>query len=95
LDPVHPRKRSSTMSLGRGVLLRFLRSTAHYLDLVRLHCCVLHLECYVFDEEGPDFVAEAVGVEVALGCVSDAVRCTSLMKRSVDPRLPPTSQCSY
>jgi hypothetical protein len=31
---------------------------------------------------------------VALGCVSGAVLCISLLKLSVDPHLPPTSQCS-
>ena len=31
---------------------------------------VIHLEVDVFDDEGPDFVAEAVGVEMALVAIS-------------------------
>lgn len=52
-------------------LLRISRPfavAAHNLDLIRLHRLtrVLHLECDVFDQKGPDLVAETVGIKVTL-----------------------------
>lgn len=40
---------------------------AHDLDFVRLNRDrVLHLECHILDQEGPDFIAETVCIKVAL-----------------------------
>jgi hypothetical protein len=52
-----------------GLLLRrlLLGQTGHDLDLLRIELVlVVHLEVDVFDDECPDFVAEAVGIEMAL-----------------------------
>lgn len=44
-----------------------LRQTGHNLDLLYIQLLrVFKLEFDVFDDESPDFVTEAVGVEVAL-----------------------------
>jgi hypothetical protein len=47
---------------------RSLAIAAYDLDLIRLHRLgrVIHLEGNILDQKGPDFVAEAVGIEVAL-----------------------------
>lgn len=47
---------------------RPLAVAAHDSDLLRLYSLarVLHLERDIFDQEGPDFVAETVGVEMSL-----------------------------
>jgi hypothetical protein len=57
--------------VGLRLLLGVARSltvAAHDLDLVRLHRLtrVLHLEYNVLDQESPDFVAESVGIKMAL-----------------------------
>ena len=44
-----------------------LRQASDNLDLIRIKLLVIvHLKVNIFDDESPDFVAEAVGVEVAL-----------------------------
>ena len=45
-----------------------LAVAAHDLDLIRMDCLarVLHLECNILDQEGPDLIAEAVGIEMTL-----------------------------
>lgn len=51
---------------------RLLAVAAHDPDLIRLYCLtgVLHLKSDVLDQECPDFVAETVGIQVALLPVS-------------------------
>ena len=57
--------------LGRFICL--LGQTGDDLDLLGVELVlVVHLEVDVLDEEGPDFVAEAVGVEVALFTFSNS-----------------------
>jgi hypothetical protein len=57
--------------LGR---LGLLRQTSDDLDLLGVELVlVVHLEVDVLDDEGPDFVAEAVGVEVALRIISNSI----------------------
>jgi hypothetical protein len=53
---------------GLGSIALRLRSTRYYLDLVRRNnlAAVLHLEGDVLQLEGPDFVAEAVGIQTSL-----------------------------
>lgn len=53
------------VSYRRGDLI-LLGAAADDLDLVGVDGGVLHLEGDVLDQEGPDLVAEAVGVEVSL-----------------------------
>jgi hypothetical protein len=58
-----------------GALLRIPRPfaiAAHNLDFICLHGLtrVLHLESDILDQKGPDFVAETVGVKMALCPVS-------------------------
>ena len=49
------------------LLPRLLRITAHDLDLLRRDIVlVVELEIDIFDEERPDFVAEAVGIQMTL-----------------------------
>ena len=61
------------------LLSRLLRITAHNLDLLRRHgILVIQLKVDVLNQERPYFVAEAVGVKMAL-------------KRSVIAPLPGTS----
>lgn len=59
-----PARRSSSLL----TLARTLRVAADDLDLVRVDdvAAVVELELYVLDEEGPDLVAETVGIERAL-----------------------------
>lgn len=48
-------------------LARALAVTANDLDLIhRDRLVILHLEGNVFDQEGPDLVAETVGIQMAL-----------------------------
>lgn len=55
------------MSVSRSSFARSLAVTADDLDLVRRdRGLVVQLECDVLDEEGPDIVAESVGVKVTL-----------------------------
>ena len=52
------------------LLPRLLRIAAHNLDLLRRHIVlVVELEVDILDEERPDFVAEAVGIQMTL-CTS-------------------------
>lgn len=49
------------------LLSRLLRITAHNLDLLRRHgILIIQLKVDVLDQKRPDFVAEAVGVKMAL-----------------------------
>lgn len=59
--------------LGRR-LARSLAIAAHDPDLVALHCLarILHLERNILDQESPDLVAEPVGIQMTLHCVSPA-----------------------
>ena len=51
----------------RLLLPRLLRIAAHDLDLLRRDIVlIVELEVDVFDEERPDLVAEAVGIQMAL-----------------------------
>ena len=67
-----------------GRLIRLLGQTSDDFDLLGVELVlVVHLEVDVLDQEGPDFVAEAVGVEVALVPISNStcvlaggVRCS-------------------
>ena len=54
--------------IDRPVLSHLLLRLARYdLDLLRVKLVLpFHLEVHVLDDEGPDFVAEAVGVEMSL-----------------------------
>lgn len=46
---------------------RSLAVAAHNLHLVGSDCgLVIQLERYILDQEGPDFVAKSVGIEVTL-----------------------------
>lgn len=46
---------------------RSLAVAAHNLHLVGSDCSlIIQLEGYVFDQEGPDFVAKSISIEVAL-----------------------------
>ena len=48
-----------------------LAVTAHDLDLVRRHrCLVVQFKVDIFNEKGPHFVAESVGIKMALGRTS-------------------------
>ena len=57
----------SLHSLSSSSLSRLLRVAAHDFDLL---CCngiaTVQLEIDILDEESPDIVAEAVGIQVAL-----------------------------
>jgi len=49
------------------LLSRLLRIAAHDLDLVRLNSIlIVELKVNVFDQERPDFIAKAVGIQMAL-----------------------------
>lgn len=54
---------------------RLLAVTAHDLDFVGYHSLarILHLESDIFYQEGPDLVAETVGVEMTLHDISCAL----------------------
>ena len=53
------------------LLPRLLRIAAHNLDLLRRDVIlVVELEVDILDEERPDFVAEAVGVQMTLCTIS-------------------------
>ena len=53
-----------TMQSSLLIFARFLVGHADDLDLVRLDgSIVVQLEIDIFDEEGPDIVAEAVGIK--------------------------------
>lgn len=61
-----PRRRRRILLASRPAAV-----VAHDLDLIsRERLRVVHLERDVLDDEGPDVVAEAVGVEVTLGAPS-------------------------
>lgn len=49
-------------------LARLLGVAANNLDLVRRdgRTAIVHLECDILDEEGPDFVAESIGIKTSL-----------------------------
>ena len=49
-------------------LAGFLGVAAYNLDLIGLYSwlATVHLEVDVLDEEGPDFVAESVGIQTSL-----------------------------
>lgn len=67
----HPRKKKrqwfkSTRGGCLG-LTRALAVAADNLDLVGAHGgLVVELESHIFDQEGPDLVAESVGIQMAL-----------------------------
>ena len=56
-----------SIALNALLLTRLLGVTAHNLDLVRWYIIlIIELEIDVFDKECPDFIAKAIGIEVAL-----------------------------
>lgn len=68
-----PKKKSLSVSgkldsCNPALLLpRLLRIAAHDLDLLsRDIVLIVQLEIDIFDKEGPDFVAEAVGIQMTL-----------------------------
>ena len=48
----------------RRLVLRLTRHNLHPLSVLRMP--IIHLEVHILDDERPDFVAEAVGVEMSL-----------------------------
>lgn len=46
--------------------------------------CIVELEVDILDDEGPDVVAEAVGVEVSLHVSMSVCRCLSCSMRPTD-----------
>lgn len=54
------------------LLLLLFRLASNDLDTLGFGLCgIVHLELHVLKNEGPDFVTEAVGVEVALSSISN------------------------
>lgn len=66
IEPVMMRQEQYQSMNGSGVNLVLFGTAADNLDLVGVDGGVFHLKGDVLDEEGPDLVAEAVGVEVSL-----------------------------
>lgn len=84
--PLHPRPRPACRSIGRHakdqlLLLVLLGAAAHNLDLVRIDqlAAVVELERDIADQEGPDFVAKAVGIERTLSARPKSVLFASLI----------------
>ena len=58
---------------------RFLCIAAHNFDLLCLHIgLIIQLEVDILDEESPDFIAEAICVQMALHSSMSAIDVTSL-----------------
>jgi len=84
--PLHLRPRLLYRPIGRHakdrlLLLVLLGTAAHNLDLVRIDqlAAVVELERNVADQESPDFVAKAVGIERTLSAEPKSVLFASLI----------------
>lgn len=73
------------MVLRRRSIL--LRPATHDLDFVRMNTRIVHLKCHILDQEGPYFIAEAVGVEVSLYHPSSVPLTLSLPRPPSHPYL--------